>query len=72
MYHNFPSWEYKGYTYHGWDDVGDDVVKIWHDIKDPEGLHIDGPWSPYVVPTLEEFTVFCREMEDKRLKDDGA
>ncbi len=30
------------YTYLPWEDVGDDVIKIWHDIKDSDGTIFDG------------------------------
>ncbi len=60
------------YTYLPWEDVGDDVIKIWHDIKDSDGTIFDGDWSPYKVPTLEEFTTFCHKIEERRVKDDEA
>ena len=50
-----PEIDHKGYIYQGWEDKGDDVIKIFHDIKTPEGIIIDGPWSPYTTPTREEF-----------------
>ena len=41
-----------------------DVIKIWHYIKIPvDGKEIQGPWSPYVTPTLEQFQEFILEWE---------
>jgi hypothetical protein len=70
MQHNFPDWEHEinnvTYSYHGWDDADDDVVKIWHDVKDRDGNIFNGPWSPYVVPTLDQFIEFVEQVEKRR------
>ena len=57
------------YIYCGWEDRGDDVIKIFHDIKDGDGNIFNGPWSPYQVPTLEQFTEFVTDVEENRLHD---
>ena len=65
MRSSIPNWSYtvggETYTYNGWEDVGDDVIKIFHDIRDSDGNMFDGPWSPYVVPTKDQFIEFVIE-----------
>lgn len=56
-----PKIDYKGYSYRGWEDKGDDVVKMFHDVVTPDGNTIGGPWSPYTVPTREQFETFIDE-----------
>jgi hypothetical protein len=55
------SYDCKGYKYEPWEDREEDNIKIWHDIKTPGGGLIHGPWSPYRVPTLEQFSEFVTE-----------
>lgn len=55
--------KYRGYTYNPWEDVEDDVIKIFHEIRTPEGPNVEWDvlprWfidiSPYSTPTREEF-----------------
>jgi len=54
------------YSYCGWEDVGDDVIKIFHDIRDSDGNMFNGPWSPYVVPTKEQFVEFVVQIDKER------
>jgi hypothetical protein len=59
-----PEYQYMGYRYTPWEDKDIDVIKIWHYIKIPvDGKEIQGPWSPYVTPTLEQFQEFILEWE---------
>ena len=53
---NNHSW--VGYQYKPWEDRDVDVIKIKHEIETPSGEIIDGPWSPYVTPTLEQFAEY--------------
>lgn len=48
-------YSYKGYTYLPQQDVEEDNIKIWHEVKAPEIgiIHID--CSPYRTPTVEQF-----------------
>jgi len=59
----YRTYECEGYNYEPWEDKDDDVIKIWHDIKTPGGHTIQGPWSPYVTPTLEQFVEFVNEQQ---------
>ena len=49
---------YKGYTYDPFDDVDDDVIKIYHMVKTPDGSDIVMDWSSYSKPTQEEFELW--------------
>ena len=39
--------EYKGYEYGYWDDVEEDNIKRFHEVKTPEGKSISMPIGPY-------------------------
>ena len=66
------AYECEGYKYYPYEDKDDDVIKIWHEISTPRGGHIQGPWSPYVTPTLEQFVEFVTEYEDQVKSSDLA
>lgn len=50
--------EYKGYRYEPSEDRDDDVIKINHDVRKPDGTMIMMDWSPYSTPTGEEFATW--------------
>jgi hypothetical protein len=61
-----PEYQYMGYRYTPWEDKDIDVIKIYHYIKIPKHLgrkEMYGPWSPYMIPTLEQFQEFILEWE---------
>lgn len=57
-------YEYNGYLYGQYHDVefdGDgrpENVKIWHEVKSPDGKDISMDWSPYDTPTYEQFALW--------------
>ena len=63
------SYKCEGYEYEPWEDREEDNIKIWHDIRTPGGEVIHGPWSPYKVPTLEQFSEFVSDYVNKRTLD---
>lgn len=54
---------YRGYSYNPWEDREEDCIKIFHEIRSPEGSNIEWNilprWfiniSPYSHPTQEQF-----------------
>ena len=64
MYHKFPEYSYKGYKTTFEEDIeygeeGPENVKIFHFVKPPDGgkeIHMD--WSPYKIPTFEQFKLW--------------
>lgn len=48
-------YSYKGFTYQPYEDVEDDNIKIFHDVKTPSGTTIMIPLSPYCKPTEKHF-----------------
>ena len=46
---------FKGYSYEGWKDYEEDNIKIFHDVKTPEGNTISMPFSPYCSITQKMF-----------------
>ena len=51
-------YKYQGFTYDPWEDREEDNIKIWHDIKCPDGRTVHGDWSPYTVPSVNQFIDF--------------
>ena len=51
-----------GYKYKPWDDSDRDAIKTMHEIETPDGKMIQGPWSSYKTPTVEEFHEFIDEV----------
>ena len=54
-FHRFQYHEYKGYIYQPEEDVEPDNIKIFHDVITPEGNRISLGFSPYDIPTKENF-----------------
>jgi len=46
---------YQNYTYDPHDDVEEDNIKRWHDIINPDGKTVNGPWGPYEHPSFNDF-----------------
>jgi hypothetical protein len=46
---------FKGYSYEGWKDYEEDNIKIFHDVRTPEGKTISMPFSPYCSITQKMF-----------------
>lgn len=44
------------------EDIESDNVKIFHEIFDPDGRFIWGPWGSYSMPTVEEVEKFIEEL----------
>lgn len=54
--YNFtPTYEYKGYVYGYWDDVEEDNIKRFHEVKTPEGKIIFMAFGPYGTPSKQCF-----------------
>lgn len=52
---------YKGFSYEPYEEVeaDGDNVKIWHDVRLPDGITIASlDWTPYSYLTLEQFQLF--------------
>jgi hypothetical protein len=52
------NFEYKGHVFSTWKERMSDNVKIYHEIKTPEGKVEHMPWSPYDMPTVSEVKMF--------------
>jgi hypothetical protein len=44
--------EYKGYVYEPWDDIEEDNIKRFHDVRGPDGSMLSLPLSPYYTAGL--------------------
>ena len=57
-------YECWGYKYKPWEDswTYGDAIKVMHEIETPDGKMIQGPWSSYKTPTVEEFHEFIDEV----------
>lgn len=63
MKRTFPKYEHRGYKYEPYEEVeygdeGPENVKIWHIVSSPDGTEISFDWSPYSVPTFDEFKLW--------------
>ena len=58
-------YECWGYKYKPWEDswTFGDAIKVMHVIETPDGKTIQGPWSSYKTPTVEEFHEFIDEIK---------
>ena len=63
------SYECEGFTYEPWEEREEDNIKIWHDMITPTGDILHGPWSPYEVPTLEQFCDFVNKVMSGKWND---
>jgi len=59
----FPKYEHRGYKYEPYEEVeygdeGPENVKIWHIVSSPDGKKISFDWSPYSVPTFDDFKLW--------------
>ena len=61
---------YRDYTYDPHDDVEDDCIKRWHDIINPDGETVNGPWGPYDRPRFNDFKKWVEKTEEKRIATD--
>jgi hypothetical protein len=50
--------KYKGFTYSQELDYEPDNVKIFHEVKTPEGKIIHMDWSSYSTPTQNDFELY--------------
>ena len=57
-FHCLKEMQYKGFKYEPMEDVEPDNIKIFHIVVTPEGKEIHMDWSPYSVPTIEDFQVW--------------
>ena len=63
MKKQFPNLEYRGFQYEPYEEVeygdeGPENVKIWHYVTTPNGETITFDWSPYSVPTFDDFRLW--------------
>jgi len=50
------NYEYKGYRYEPWEDIEpEECIKIFHDVKSPDGERLSIDWSPYNNISEEQF-----------------
>lgn len=52
--------EYKGYNYFNEYEVESDGdnAKYYHDVKTPDGKVVSLDWSPYNIPSFEDFAAW--------------
>lgn len=58
MWHSESPAEYNGYRHQFEVDREDDNIKIFHSVITPEGKEVSMDWSPYYMPTDEEFQMW--------------
>lgn len=58
---------YKGYQYMPSKDQEEDVVKIFHTVKKPDGGTVDIDWSPYEYIPEEDFKTWIDKGMPKRV-----
>lgn len=59
MNRNLPTLEYNGYVLTPYEDVEpEENIKIIHDVRTPDGKEVVMDWSPYSMPTQEEFALW--------------
>ncbi len=61
--------EYKGYIYFNEYEVESDGdnAKYYHDVKRPDGKVVTFDWSPYNIPTFEDFSAWIDLGMPKRI-----
>lgn len=56
---NLPTLEYNGYVLTPYEDVEpEENIKIIHDVRKPDGTEVVMDWSPYSMPTQEQFALW--------------
>jgi hypothetical protein len=50
--------KYKGYTYFQELDYEPDNIKIFHEVKTPDGRVLSMDWSSYSTPTQNDFELY--------------
>ena len=64
MKNEFPEYKYNGHTYKPWKETEYDShgeaenTKIFHTVDHPDGIVKIIDWSPYRVPTIDEFKLW--------------
>lgn len=53
-----PIYKYEGYIYWEEPEHDDDVVKIWHNVRHPDGKITFVHWSPYSSMSFEDFKLW--------------
>lgn len=50
--------KYKGFTYSQELDYEPDNIKIFHEVKTPDGHTVSMDWSPYSTPSQNDFELY--------------
>jgi hypothetical protein len=63
MNKKFTNYEYRGYRYDPYEEIeygdeGPENVKIFHYVNTPANEQISFDWSPYSVPSFDEFALW--------------
>ena len=60
--------DHLGFRYRPDEVREDDNIKIYHEIFDPDGRFIFGPWSPYKMPTIADVERFIEDLINEDIR----